>query len=450
MKKFIAIFMSVFLMLLSACTKSENNNEYYNANKTSSNNSHLSSITSTEVSASKNNSLDNNSSKNKTSSPTKTSKLTGQNTSKNSILENSSTYYRDLKCREIPYDLWETVQIENTQSKIKLQLDLPDDWSITKVNKTTLNIMRSGKKIGIITSGKLPSYIEDFYTVCNTVGNTEASMQIARYKENKKDVFYRNFIFSTNLNGTTHKINLHIKYTELDDYAADDIMQNFEVTQPSKTILDPSETNGSKQILILGNSFIRTSEIGSFLNDMLKSTKDEYSAIAVSRGMAHVEDYANDTDICNSIRQGNFSYVFICGFYSSEGTDALYTLKNVCNASNTQLVIFPAHNENIVNVQKAIDEHIDTAVLSWKNEINALIDGGVSYDDFCIDDAHQHSTPLAGYVGAHMIYRSIFKTTPPALSNYAPLTNEYVNTKLKKYIDNGGKVENNIKIYEIN
>lgn len=185
-------------------------------------------------------------------------------------------------------DSFKTVKFENTRSKIILQLNLPDDWSFSKANKTTLNIMRSGNKIGIITSGKFPTYIEDYDTVCNTIGNTEASMQIARYKE------------------------------------------------------------------------------------------------------------------------------------------------------------------NIVNVQKAINEHFDTAVLSWKNEINALIDSGVNYDDFCINDVHKHSTPLAGYVGAHMIYRSIFKTTPPSLSDNAPLTNEYVNTKLNNYIASGGKIQHNsVKIYQI-
>ena len=45
-------------------------------------------------------------------------------------------------------------------------------------------------------------------------------------------------------------------------------------------------------------------------------------------------------------------------------------------------------------------------------EINSLIKAGRDKWDFCINDAHLHSTPLAGYVGAHMIYRAIYGEVP--------------------------------------
>ena len=41
-----------------------------------------------------------------------------------------------------------------------------------------------------------------------------------------------------------------------------------------------------------------------------------------------------------------------------------------------------------------------------------LIESGVDKWKLCVDDAHKHSTPLAGLVGAHMIYRAIYGEIP--------------------------------------
>lgn len=455
MKKITPLILAfILVLLLSACSMPQADNKNSSLTVTGDNNSTSDfSVSTTSNSQNEDSNINTGSGKNNTkpnesSKPQISSQFTTQISSKDNTT--SAVSYKELICRQIPYDLWEKIQIENKQSKIKLQLELPNDWKFTKYNKTTLNITRAGKNIGIVTSDNLPASAEEFDTICNTVGNTEASMIIARYKENQKDVFYWDYVFATNINGKTYTTKMHINYTELDEHSANDILQNFEIIEPLKPVLDIFKTNGAKQILILGNSFIRTSEIGSFLNDMLSTTENDFSAIAISRGMAHVENYANDTEICSSIKNGNFCYVFICGFYSYESIDALYTLKSACNASNTQLVIFPAHNENTSVLQAVFEEHNDTSVLNWKNEINLLIENGVSYNDFCINDTHQHSKPLAGYVGAHMIYRSIFKNNPPLLSYNAPLTNDYIKTKLKDYVSNGEIPTNNIKIYEIN
>ena len=69
--------------------------------------------------------------------------------------------------------------------------------------------------------------------------------------------------------------------------------------------------------------------------------------------------------------------------------------------------------------------------LSWKEEIDALISGGVRYDDMCMNDMHQHSTPLAGYVGAHLIYRNLFDKIPLELGDGAPL---YENRSRRKIL----------------
>ena len=101
-------------------------------------------------------------------------------------------------------------------------------------------------------------------------------------------------------------------------------------------------------------------------------------------------------------------------------------------------------------INLAIENYDDIPVLNWKNEVNALINGGVNYNDFCVNDSHKHSTPLAGYVGAHMIYRTLFKTTPPVLTYNAPLSEDFVKLKLEDYISSGGKITNkNLTVFEI-
>ena len=116
--------------------------------------------------------------------------------------------------------------------------------------------------------------------------------------------------------------------------------------------------------------------------------------------------------------------VFICGFYDNAEVENLDVIRKTCNRSKTQLVIFPAHNENAGVIAYARETYPSLVCLNWKNEIDLLIKSGVSTRDFCIDDQHQHSTPLAGYVGAHMIYRAIYNELPTRPMRYALVQSE--------------------------
>ena len=55
----------------------------------------------------------------------------------------------------------------------------------------------------------------------------------------------------------------------------------------------------------------------------------------------------------------------------------------------------------------------DLVCLNWKNEIETLISKkNISKWKFCVDDQYDHSTELAGLVGAHLIYRAIYSSLP--------------------------------------
>lgn len=204
-------------------------------------------------------------------------------------------------------------------------------------------------------------------------------------------------------------------------------------TTPLRTIPAISPENDSKKILILGNSFVNSSQIGDFLNNMLEQVDSEYSAVAISQGYATVSTYSYDAELMAEISAGEYCYVFQCGFYSMAEPSEFERIKQACADSSTGIIAFPAHNEN-ADVIGNIDK---TECLSWKEEIDALISGGVRYDDMCMNDMHQHSTPLAGYVGAHLIYRNLFDKIPPELGDGAPLTKTEVAEKLGDYVQTG-------------
>ena len=203
------------------------------------------------------------------------------------------------------------------------------------------------------------------------------------------------------------------------------------IEQPNVSLEAFEKANGSKKILIIGNSVIGTSQVGAFLSNML--TGSGYSVEAISRGHATVKTYAEDSALMSRIKNGEFAYVFQCGFYATENAAALETVKNSCAASDTNLVIFPAHNESEGTINAAKLQYTDAYFIDWRSEITTLINGGVDRWDMCKDDQYKHSTPLAGYVGAHMIYSNLFKKVPPAITGGAPLTMDEIKAKLGDY-----------------
>jgi hypothetical protein len=70
--------------------------------------------------------------------------------------------------------------------------------------------------------------------------------------------------------------------------------------------------------------------------------------------------------------------------------------------------------------------------LNWKGELEGLIKRGVDIWDLCISDAYNHSRPLAGYVGAHMIYRAIYNELPSKPMRYT-IKQTYVDGILERY-----------------
>jgi hypothetical protein len=297
-----------------------------------------------------------------------------------------------------------------------IRLNISSEWEMKGAGMGEYDLYYEDTRIGKIENGEASDASD--WTVLATEQRALAGMTVRQYLEKSgtgESLRFRyRYRFAYMESGEERVLSVSVAYTELDDFSRQALM--------TKTVLlnvytDPmydtlSELRG-ESLLLLGNSFIGSSQIGSILNDMMQQNGKSCNATAISRGYARVSTYTSDASMMNRIRNGEWGAVFICGFYDDE-TKCLGLLKDACDASGTKLIIFPAHNENSGVIEKNRNTYPTLPCLNWKSEIEALIAEGRSQWDFCVDDQHLHSTPLAGYVGAMMIYRSIYGQMPTA------------------------------------
>ncbi len=342
--------------------------------------------------------------------------------------EQTAPAYKSVVCKAYKSSDWQQVRFSN--GSVSLQLELPRDWTLEK-DGDGYTIMCEDMSIGTVT--KTPPAPPESYFEAGTEYVKErlvmTSYQINRYEGER---FCRVYEFNTDC-GSIYNVHIYITvdYGELDDSSGDRLYNSAFCVKKTERVdfPDPSTSNGSKRILMLGNSFINSSRVNMILEDMLRDT--DYSLTAVARPNVQAHDYADDLYICEQIKSGEYSYVFLCGFYNDENVDAAKKFSDLCAQSGTHLIMFPAHNE----AQSVIDSAhygLNITLLDWRGELEGLIDSGVSVEDLREDGIYRHSNLVSGYVGAHMIYRHMFAKIPPTLKN-SPITQAQVDAVLHGY-----------------
>ncbi len=299
---------------------------------------------------------------------------------------------------------------------ILLNLAYPNEWTLSKESEG-FEILRDDIIIGYLVVET--AHDEDEWTVLATEKHSERGVSVTKYIERigagaAVDYRYR-YVYSYTSDDERRTVTLTAALSEIDGKSEEKLFTSaFTLKKTtSETVGILSDYLGdSSSILILGNSFIGTSDIGDVLREMLRVNGKGCAVTAISRGYARVETYISDAALMESLRDGVYDAVFICGFYAAAEVENLGILKDACDESFTELIIFPAHNENATYVATARDTYPSLVCLDWKGELDGLIADGVDRWDLCIDDSHKHSTPLAGYVGAHMIYRAIYDELP--------------------------------------
>ena len=326
--------------------------------------------------------------------------------------QDKDTSYWDLKGRQIKKH--KDVYFSFDKSK-SIALSLSEDWTLQKSEDgTSYGIAYEGSTIGTILKGV--SQDSEWTAVSNNKRTVDTSFSVKKFIEkrdgqNGTEYRYR-FEYSYNMGESTEVISLCIDYLALDLNAADRLYKSSKVYTASNVKDGMLSKGKGGEVAILGNSFISSSSIGYILEDMMASSNESGSFNAVSRGYATVQTYASDSTVISDIKNGRYKIVFMCGFYSNAEITQLKKIYDACKVSGTELVIFPAHNESESVVNSARKSFPDVTCLNWKGELDLLIESGVDKWKLCVNDQHLHSTPLAGLVGAHMIYRAIYGEFP--------------------------------------
>ena len=328
---------------------------------------------------------------------------------------------------------------------IMLTLPFSSEWTLSGNMTNGYVILRDGVEIGYLNSTeedfsddltvKEAESTSDGLVVC------ERSLLVDPSATTVEKRFLQRFVYTYTAGATERTVTLQVGYTETDDFLSRKLLYIQNPSRISESIqmgemMMPEPAR--KPILILGNSFIGSSKVGRILQDMCNANiRDNYEVIAISVGYATVSK--SWSGYLDSMENGEYAAVIMCGFYGTGDVNAFGDYVEACKQSNTPIAIFPAHNES--QGANAARKYPSVHYINWKGEIDALIKSGISKDDFCENDTHQHSTPLAGYVGAHMLWRVLFNEMPPVLDSYASLSYTEIKEKLGDYVENGLQVD---------
>lgn len=303
------------------------------------------------------------------------------------------------------------IDVKSDASKL-LSLSIPEEWTLKKAD-TGYTVSRKGVEIGHLyfSDVKGPQYAEvmenlrqskqGIVVVSQILADPDATTQDSR--------FLRRLAYSV---GGESICTLITNYCELNKAKLYKESQYIDATEdPGFNVASLENARRNRPILILGNSFIGSSDIGEQFNQMIEASGVDYDRYAIARSVGYATVSKSWDDYLSNIESGSYSAVVMCGFY--EGTDVVYykNFFDACQKSNTIAIIFPAHNESYGN--SAHKKYPDAIYLDWKGEIDKLIKVGVPRSEFCINDAHSHSTPLAGYIGASMLFRALYGQVPP-------------------------------------
>lgn len=320
--------------------------------------------------------------------------------------------YEGISRRE--YSSYKKVYFSQMGKINALSFNIPNDWNVSGDQDNGYIFTLNGEAVGHARSASR-ELSHNLCQSCSTVRRLNITINECILKNgNEYDLRYH-------LTSNDCSLELNIDYDMLSETSATNLKTSAKleaIHSDGKFGAAPvSNTNGSKTILIAGNSFIGTSDIAFYLADMCRNAYNEYGVYGRSVGYASVSTYIADEAFVDEVCSGQYAVLVMCGLYSYDDANNIATLWNYCQQSGTQLVILPAHNENRNVINYAQSNYPGLCIIDWKSEIDMFIDRGKSKWDFCYDDEHLHSTSLAGYVGAHMLFRALFGANPPDISS---------------------------------
>ncbi len=179
-------------------------------------------------------------------------------------------------------------------------------------------------------------------------------------------------------------------------------------------IKTPDLSGQDAKVLILGNSFVNSSEVGTILSGIAKASGESLSVEAVSEGFATISSLAHHITDNPGIKNGSYDAIFVCGVYSSD-TAALQSFLDAVKDTKTKIILFPASNESPTDITNARIAYSGSGYVGWLDIIYELrVQEYFRTFDLIFDDDYLHINPLGGYAGALMIYNYLYQETPNA------------------------------------
>lgn len=349
--------------------------------------------------------------------------------------------YADIKCESAKSFTY--INFVCGESEEAINIGLPEEWKIYSDGENRYNVLKYGKEIGKVYLGdesELDEGKTELYSDVKTNLGIETRYSINRYGE-AEYTYRKKIVFKYADGDKTRTLTLDVDFTAIDDKG----VRSIRGVPHIWTIMKKPEfgnvsfsNNPNRNILILGNSFVSTSRIGQMLLHLC-AEEEIGSVTAVSLPNVSIKDYASNSYWLAQIAGGTYNVLFLNGLYSNTDVTELEKIISACKQGGVKLVLMPAHNETFTTIGSAGTKYPDIVMLDWRDEINKLIYSGISKDKFCMDDGPEHSTPLAGYVGASMIYRALFGKMPTATidTDYCGISQMSVNRILGDYVETG-------------
>lgn len=320
------------------------------------------------------------------------------------------------------------------EDEMMLTLTVPQKWMIKADGENGYAFLSAGKEIAhLYMDAVTPKGVVAVKSAEN--GDLKTTRTLTSLGESASlEKRYAYCVAYSYADGNRNRtVTLRVGYTELDTTAEEYLLTEArtELRCRGLGMLSDVSLRKNAPIMVLGNSFVNTSQVANIAGRMLSGTS--YNVQGISIGYAEVS--RSWSDYLEPMKRGSYAAVFMCGFYGQDDVDTFAQYVEACAQSNTPLIVFPAHNEGFGAAAAAkYDEYEHVYFLDWKGELDDLLAAGVPESLLCINDAHKHSTELAGYVGAHMIYRALTGKLP---SSFGGISQTLVQNGLGDYHTRG-------------
>ena len=304
-----------------------------------------------------------------------------------------------------------SISFDDAQRRVRLQL--PDSLTVKTAQHgghTYAALYHGNKRVGRVLANYLyPDTVSGTVAEEKTVTIDGVDVQTMSYTAGADTATtYYSFLFAPD--NFFYTLEISADYISQTDFAACvSSMQIVELLARNNRL--DCRNQDDLRIAIAGNSFISSSQVAPQLQRMLAANGKNAAAQGFSYPNITVSQIAADPQIMHTLCDGNYDVLFLCSAYYSEDVDALSVVEQACQKSGTELVLFPAHNEGTFYTELAY-RNTNAKLAHWKVAIDNLISAGIPESSLIMYDGPRHSTELAGYCGAVMIYGMLYETAP--------------------------------------